>query len=284
MITLFAASPALANQPPGPQVILAEVLILPVMMLLSLAGGAYAIRERLREGQSSKRGIFLILGAILAILVSAAHEGLGAIVALVFGIIALKRGGDMLFWGIGACRRRGKEVEATVANPVRLIPSGVMLILITLFLMGMTAAFLGYWPGIDQSRRERALVEYMAHEMARIRLDVDGGETTSHVPLPGDDVIDEYFDVSRDVVEITRDERGEGFIVYVLPGRFPFFPYNYLTSQPSYRGDETGEIRMIRVHDSEHLCPADAPVVLKVTEDEIEKALKKLTIQGPDVE
>jgi len=284
LITLFAASPALANQPPGPQVILAEVLILPVMMLLSLAGGAYAIRERLREGQSSKRGIFLILGAILAILVSAAHEGLGAIVALIFGIIALKRGGDMLFWGIGACRRKEREAEMTAANPVRLIPSGVMLILITVFLMGMTAAFVGYWPGIDQSRRERALVEYMAHEMARIRLDVDGGETTSHVPLPGDDVIDEYFDVSRDVVEITRDERGEGFIVYVLPGRFPFFPYNYLTSQPSYRGDETGEIRMIRVHDSEHLCPADAPVVLKVTEDEIEKALKKLIIQGPDVE
>jgi hypothetical protein len=272
-----------SNQPPGPQVLLSEALILPVMMLLSLAGGAYAIRERLRGERPSRRGILFILGAVLAILISAAHEGLGAVVALVFGIIALKRGGDMLLWGVGACLKKGKDTEPAGANPVRLIPAGVFLVLITLFLMGMSAAFVGYWPGIDQNRRERALVEFIASETARMRLDGESKEIPSFTPGDGD-IVDEFFDPSRDVVDVIRSEDGEGFVVYVLPGRFPFFPYNYLTSQPSYRGDETGEIRMIRVHDSDRRCPADAPVVLKVTEEDIKKALETLMIEESGVE
>jgi len=276
---VFSAAPAYANQPPGPQVLLAEVLILPVMVLLSLAGGVYAVRERISGERPPKRGVLLILGAVLAILVSAAHEGLSAVAALVFGIIALKRSGEMLSLGIGACRKKQRDTVPTGANPLRLIPAGVLLVLITLFLMGMSVAFVGYWPGIDQSRRERALVEYLAFETARMRLD-HGGEATSF-PSGGSDIVDEFFDPSRDVVVVTRDEGGEGFVVYVPPGRFPFFPYNYLTSQPSYRGDESGEIRMIRVHNPDHLCPEDAPVVLKVMEEDIERAMELLITQQP---
>lgn len=283
LCVVFSAAPAYANQPPGPQILLSEVLILPAMMILSLAGGVYAVRERIRGERPPKRRVLLILGAVLAILVSAAHEGLGAVVALAFGIIALKRGGEMLSFGIGAYRQNKRNTEPTSANPLRLIPSGVLLILVTLFLMGMSVAFVGYWPGIDQSRRERALVEYLAFETARIRLNHGSEGSPSFAPTDGD-IVDEFFDLSRDVVVVTHDEDGERFVVYVLPGRFPFFPYNYLTSQPSYRGDETGEIRMIRIHDSNSRCPADAPVVLKVTEDDIERALELLTIEGLDTE
>lgn len=280
LCVVFSAVPVYANQPPGPQVLLSEVLILPVMVLLSLAGGVYAVQERISGEQPPKWGVLFILGAVLAILVSAAHEGLGAVVALVFGIIALKRSGEMFSLGISAYRKKQRDTEPTGANPLRLIPAGVLLILITLFLMGMSVAFVGYWPGIDQNRRERALVEYLAFETARMRLD-HGSEATLF-PSGSGDIVDEFFDPSRDVVVVTRDEGGEEFVVYVLPGRFPFFPYNYLTSQPSYRGGETGEIRMIRVHHSDHRCPADAPVVLKVTEDDIERALELLTIEGLD--
>jgi hypothetical protein len=49
-----------------------------------------------------------------------------------------------------------------------------------------------------------------------------------------------------------------------MPNRFPFFPYNYLLSQPSYRADETGQIRMIYVHNENKLCPENAPVVMNV--------------------
>jgi hypothetical protein len=44
---------------------------------------------------------------------------------------------------------------------------------------------------------------------------------------------------------------------------------NYLTSQPSYRGDQTGEIGMIEVHKNGKLRLPDAPVVMEVGEGEI---------------
>jgi hypothetical protein len=166
-----------------------------------------------------------------------------------------------------------------------MIPAGVVLILATLFLMGMATVFVGYWPGIDQNYREEALVEYMAFEMARMRL--AEGDTDGVVPLMppvGEDSAYEFFDRSRDTVKIVNDGEGGGFTVYVLPEKFPLFPYNYLTSQPSYRGDETGEIRMSEVHHPDRLCPADAPVVLKVGDEDIEKALKRLTGEGADTE
>jgi len=277
LILLFSPAPALANQPPGPQILLAEVLILPVMILLSLIGGTYAVRKVSQDERPHRRGILLVLGAILAILVSAAHEGLGAVVAVVFGIIALKRGGEMLMWGFGALKRKQRETEPVGVSPGRMIPAGIILMLVTLFLMGMAAAFVGYWPGIDQNRRERALVEYMASKMAYIRLsegDADG--VVPSVPPEGP-LTDRFFDHYGDIVKVVSDEGGEGFIVYVLPGEFPFFPYNYLTAQPSYRGDETGDIRMIYVHHSDRLCPEDAPVVLTVNDEDIERAMEGLT-------
>jgi len=67
----------------------------------------------------------------------------------------------------------------------------------------------------------------------------------------------------------------------MLPkARFPFFPYNHLTSQPTYRADETGKIRMISVHHQDAVCPPDAPVVMQVTEQDIQEMLKRLDSHG----
>ena len=43
LLALGAPGLALANQPPGPHTLLGEVSILPVMMLLTLLGGGYAL-------------------------------------------------------------------------------------------------------------------------------------------------------------------------------------------------------------------------------------------------
>jgi len=75
-------------------------------------------------------------------------------------------------------------------------------------------------------------------------------------------------------IEFSQDH--QSFAVYLLPKQLPFFPFNYLTSQPSYRGDQTGRIRMIRVNRKDHLCPDDAPVVMRVGTAEIEKVMKDL--------
>jgi hypothetical protein len=61
---------------------------------------------------------------------------------------------------------------------------------------------------------------------------------------------------------------------------FPMFPYNYLTTQPSYRADSSGQIRMAAVHDRKTACPPDAPVVARVSEEEITRMQRLLEGSG----
>ncbi|MGC4117069.1 MAG: hypothetical protein QM765_21410 [Myxococcales bacterium] len=73
----------------------------------------------------------------------------------------------------------------------------------------------------------------------------------------------------RPALEVAPDKRT--FVLDLRPRRFPFFPYNLLVSQPTYRVDETGRIRAERVH-SEKTCSPDAPVVGEVASGEISAA------------
>jgi hypothetical protein len=66
------------------------------------------------------------------------------------------------------------------------------------------------------------------------------------------------------------DPDDKHFTVYVLPySKFPPWPYRIWTKQGSYRADETGQIRMIWVKRVDEICPADAPIVIKVDEEDI---------------
>ena len=51
------------------------------------------------------------------------------------------------------------------------------------------------------------------------------------------------------------------------------FPYNYLTAVPSYRADETGQIRMIRAKRKGQVCPTDAPVIMKIEVQDLQKKM-----------
>ena len=55
-----------------------------------------------------------------------------------------------------------------------------------------------------------------------------------------------------------------------------FFPYNYFVSCPSYRADETGQIRMVMVHQKDEKCPADAPIVIQVSILDVNNMLKTI--------
>jgi hypothetical protein len=62
------------------------------------------------------------------------------------------------------------------------------------------------------------------------------------------------------------------FTALVFPQRpFPFFPDNYLTSQPSYQADGTGQMRVIEVHGRSTVCPPDVTVVARVSDAEVER-------------
>lgn len=252
LLVLSTAIPVLANQPPGPQVILSEILILPAMIIFSMIGGAYAVLSQI---QKKNPWVLLVVLSILAILLSGMQEGIGALVAITFGVIALQRGVRMIMWGFHARSNHEKPEHLIKVKSWLMIPSSVFLVTITFFLVGMAVAFVGYWPEIGHERREKNLKEFITRQIAYRQLDKSKK--------------DELF---GGLVEIFEDK--ELFTTYMLPSeRFPLFPYNYLTTQSSYRADETGQIRMIRVHKKEHLCPADAPVVMKIGKKDIQRVL-----------
>ncbi|HEX7550655.1 MAG TPA: hypothetical protein VF579_08785, partial [Candidatus Methylomirabilis sp.] len=132
-------------------------------------------------------------------------------------------------------------------------------------------SFAAYWP-VGEEARQKAFRQFVAYQIAIGRREqartgqvryspTEAGrspETSCPIPLPAG---------AR--VEYAPD--GSGFTLLMFPKTpFPFFPYNYLTSQPSYRAGGTGQIRMIEVHGRNTVCPPDAPVVAQVSQEEIE--------------
>jgi hypothetical protein len=272
-ISLFSAGPAVANNPPGPHIMLAEVSILPLMIILSLAGGAYAVLARLAGKRSYSVNFFAVAGAVLAIFFSGISEGLGALVALIFMCFAVFRGFCMLIWGFVALRSTKKSEHLIHAKPYRLIPAGALLVCVSLFLGGMGASFVAYSPNYIQedSSKVETLRQLAAYHLAYAEVE----QTLSgrrRFPNLNEDyrIFGNYSgDLSKFRSDYTQD--GKHFTIYMLPWhRFPFFPYNYLTSQPSYRADENGEIRMAQVHKGDQICPANAPVVMKVGNEDIQ--------------
>ena len=276
-LILLTAGPAAANQPPGPQLILAEVLILPLMMLLSMAGGAYAILHALQPKRKT-RPILTGAAAILAILISGASGGIALVIAAIFGALALQRGVQMVWWGSRARAAGTKPAHLEKANPRRLLPAGAVLLVLTTLLMGMAVSFAAYWP-VGDGPRQKAFREFVTYQLAASRQEQakTGKARFRRIEAPGS------RSASCPAFRLPAGARVEyapnetGFTVLLVPRTpFPFFPYNYLTSQPSYRADQTGKIRMIEVHDRHTECPSDAPIVAEVTEGDVQRMLELL--------
>jgi hypothetical protein len=115
----FSTGTAMANNPPSGQTFLSMISILPLMILFSMVGGAYVILKQVQPGKSSK--VFRNIGIGLAILFSMVHESSAALVAVIFGIIAIVRSFQMLGWGLGALARGEKPAYLSEARPWRLI-------------------------------------------------------------------------------------------------------------------------------------------------------------------
>lgn len=271
------ASPTLANQPPGPHQLLAEVLILPIMALLTAIGGGYAIIRQTQKKKPSR--VLNFLAAVLIIFFSFINGGLAVIVVLMFSILALIRGMQMLYWGLRTRLFRTRPAHLAGAKSGRLIAAGAALVLATLFLVGMAAAFLNPY-GVYEYHKEERLKAFVAYQLAYAQLEKEKtGEIKFHNitdenSAPYD--ISEFVTNDRYNVKTEFKDDDKRFTVLMRPLFMPFFPYNHMTSEPSYRADESGQIRMIRVRKKNQVCPPDAPVVMKVTAGEIDAA--RLTI------
>jgi hypothetical protein len=258
-----------ANQPPGPQLLLAEVSLLPLMILLSLAGGAYAILRALRP-KARRWRVLRAASAVLAILVSGASGGIAFGVAVIFGVFALQRGVQMIGWGLRARASGERPIHLFTASPARLLTAGAALLMLTVFLLGLTVAFVGYWPRPD-GPRQQALREFVAYQIAAAREAQARTGRAVFRPLEQNRSAGPTCPArlpAQATIEYAPD--GSEFTVLMFPGtRFPLFPYNLLTTQPSTRADQSGKIRMAAVHDQHTACPPDAPVVAVVGEAEI---------------
>ena len=263
----FSTGTAMANNPPSGQTFLSVISILPLMIIFSMIGGAYEVLKRLKPKKLSK--VLRISGIAVAILFSMSHEGFAVLVTFIFGMIAIVRGFRMLGWGLEALARGEKPAHLTAARPWRLISCSVSLIVFTLFLSGFSVVFLSPLHNeYKYHRMERALKEFVIHQIAYAHKH----KTATGQPRFDEAAQDVYFgSFTNTRVEYSPD--GNHFTVVMPPDFLPIFPYNYLTAVPSYRADETGQIRMIRVRKKDQLCPVDAPVIMKI---EVQDSKKKM--------
>jgi hypothetical protein len=264
----FFTGTAMANNPPSGQTFLSMISILPLMIIFSMIGGAYAVLKQLKPDKSSK--VLPIIGIALAIIFSMAHEGFAALVTIIFGIIAIVRSVQMLGWGLGALTRGEKPAHLSAAHPWRLISCSVFLIVVTVFLAGLSFVFQSTLHSEYKYRRmESELKEFVRYQIAYAH--EHKTETgRSRFDEAAQDLYLKAFPNTR--VEYSRD--GNHFTVVMPPDYLPIFPYNYLTAVPSYRADETGQIRMIRAKKKGQLCPVDAPVIMKIDVQDLQKEMR----------
>lgn len=182
-IMLIGVQPAMANNGPDSNVSLAVILMLPIMALLSLFGGAYAIIDR--KGKKKKK-LLPGIAAIIAILFSGINEGISFLVALVFGMYALIRAIQMLYWGIRARPFHRDRAYIAGANPLRLMAPGVSLILITGFLMGMVVVFTAYPDAFFRHGGSHELDRFVSSQIAYAYWEAEKTGQITFGPLPAD--------------------------------------------------------------------------------------------------
>lgn len=264
----FSTGTAMANNPPSGQTFLSMISILPLMIVFSMIGGAYEVLKRLKPDKSSK--VLPIIGIALAIIFSMAHEGFAALVTIIFGIIAIVRSFQMLGWGLGALTRGEKPVHLSAARPWRLMACSAFLIAVTVFLVGLSLVFHGSLiKEYKYKDMEAALKEFVIHQIAYAH-----GKKSETGRSRFDEAARDVYLKAYPHTRVEYSPDGNHFTVVIPPEDVPFFPYNHMTAVPSYRADETGQIRMIRAKRKDQLCPVDAPVIMKIEVQDLKKEMR----------
>lgn len=290
--SLLSAEQANANVPPGPQTLLPVILMIPLLIAFSALGGAYDV---LRRNGVNTEPIWLIFIALFFSMISA---GFSVIVIYIFSVLVFIRVIKMIGWGIQAKTKKHEHLQSV--NSSRMIASACVLFFVSAFLSGLGVTSAGN--PIKQRDGEKAgenFKEYIAYNIAYSQiLKEKTGEagfkgitkTPSFLFRKITEKTSTYLAISNSTgisgsgIEIEYNPDMNKFVAYRLPFHdFPVFPFNYFNSQPSFRSDESGKIRMIFAHNSKEKCPANAPVVMKVSKDDIEK-VKPMVIDDHNFE
>jgi len=129
-LLIFAslAKPAFANTGPGPNIVLAELLMAIVLWALTAAGGGYAIKKMKKPGKGIGAwelalGVFIV--APLSVMLSVVLP----VTLLILPAWGIKRGWDMQKWSREA-RSADRSALPADASPRRLALVGVILIIL----------------------------------------------------------------------------------------------------------------------------------------------------------
>src|SRR5712691_2849074 len=163
VVAVLIATPAYANNPPAPPMFLGDVLVLPVMMLMTAFAGGYAIRRRLHEGSRGGR-IWEIVAAVALILFAGMNEGYGFFILLIFAGIAAVRAIQLIVWAIQS-RKADRPSHLEGASTARLAIAGALLLPISIAFAGLAPAFIQVWAPRNEGR-VAALKKYVALQMA----------------------------------------------------------------------------------------------------------------------
>lgn len=259
-----------ANQPPAPQSLIGEMLIIPVTILMILIGGGFAVYHAKRNKKVSK---IKIIGVwFFTLLFSMMHEGLLFITTIILAIFSFVWSGRMILWGVNSADPR--KVEKTPylknANTTRLIIGGGLIIPAIVLLLIASWAFIGWYASVNQSLVEAKIEKYLRLQLEQgAQTQKETGtlffqqpeiETRDVIKLNGESF---HFGWGDWAVEYVHGEDGGTFQLFVWAERFPIPPFNFFTWTTSYYADQTGKIRGIRVN-SPQRCPADAPILMEV--------------------
>lgn len=259
ILLLSCALPAEANIPPAPQAFSGLIYIQVAIVLFSLIGGAYTVMNR-RKPQKKGSAIFgwtwRSLLAVLLVFIFSVPE-VSFIIALVFGYIAIKRGIMMLSWSKQCGVEAKPEFEGLSSK--KLLLSGSLLAVSTL--VALSLVFMFYQPWYGRYKDDQVLLRILK---GKLLFGAENKHANGHAYYSREG--DQYFQSSTFQFIYGKDD--ESFTILVLPDKLPPFPYNQLVSMPTFRADQTGQIRMLLAHNNFQECPADAPVVHVVDETE----------------
>ncbi len=273
IVLTCSATPLFANNPPGPQMMFSLISILPFMALLTFVGGGYALMRRL---EIKKRVVAKTAGIVLAFGFGAVSGGCTLVVALIFAGMAIARGINLIRWGAMA---RGADPVGPFRDvrPARMITAGAVLIPIVFAASATIFAFVGAWDfGIEY--RYEGMRKYVAYRLAlrtppsaqRSKLEADATKNFEYYGLN----MNGFRDPKTKKFFRIEERNANHFSVYLRPTvlKFPFWPYDRWFSAPTYRADDTGDIRMAYVHSSQW-CPPGAPIVDRVGPRDVKSVL-----------
>ncbi len=273
VLVLLLSEPAHANEPPAPQTMLAQILIVPIALAFFAFSGAAALYDRKKaeslkragkvKKRSPRRGRLRTLGiATLACLLSGMHEGFAVLLSLVLCGYAILLAVRMVRASRGAPPGNYPRRATLVA--------GVILIPLAVFLASFSLMF---FSGNDvyryQHHSDRRLLhdfwEYQAahakeHDGVYLRLSSEGADADGDTR--GEYLLDRLkAGLSSTRLWVRYPDNLRGYAIGTTPAGSLPWPYRWFTSYKSFYMDQTGVIRYVELSSPGEGATAESPLL-----------------------